>query len=121
MPQIAIEYSSNLAGTIDAEAIGRAVHAALVEHAGADLANCKTRLVRLDHYLIGDGDAKRAMIHADVRILPGRSDDQKRRLGQAVLETLQRSVADISGFDLQLTVEVRELDGSNYHKLWIRE
>jgi 5-carboxymethyl-2-hydroxymuconate isomerase len=115
MPQAEIEYSANLADAFEAEAFARVVHEALVEHAGADLLNCKTRLSRLSDYLIGDGAAERAMVHAELRILPGRSAEQKRALGEAVLTALESAAADIAGFDIQLTVEVREL-GPDYLK-----
>ena len=115
MPQVEIEYSANLDDAFDAEGFARAVHAALVEHAGADLLNCKTRLSPLAHHLIGDGAAERAMVHADLRILPGRSEAQKRALGEAVLASLEAAASGATGFDIQLTVEVREL-GALYFK-----
>jgi 5-carboxymethyl-2-hydroxymuconate isomerase len=91
------------------------VHDALVEHAEAELLNCTTRLSALPRYLIGDGADERAMVHADLRILPGRSEEQKRALGEAVLAALEVAVSGASGFDVQLTVEVREL-GTHYLK-----
>jgi len=115
VPQVEIEYSANLGDAFDASAFAQAVHAALVEHADADLLNCKTRLSRLPSYLIGDGSAERAMVHADLRILPGRTEEQKRALADAVLSALERAAAGAAGFDVQLTVEVREL-GPHYLK-----
>ncbi len=116
MPQTEIEYSASLGAVFDARRLAGAVHEALVEHAAAELPNCKTRLTELADYLIGDGAPERAMVHVDLRILPGRNDEQKRQLGEAVLGALGEAVAGVSGLDLQLTVEVRELDGANYHK-----
>ncbi len=116
MPQIEIEYSANLGAVFDGRRLAGAVHAALVEHAAAELPNCKTRLTELANYLIGDGAPERAMVHVDLRILPGRNDEQKRQLGEAVLGALGAAVAGASALELQLTVEVRELDGANYHK-----
>ena len=115
MPQVEIEYSANLEDGFDAERFARTVHEALVEHADADLLNCKTRLSSIPHYLIGDGAPGRAMVHTDLRILPGRSTEQKRALGEAVLAGLESAARDIGGFDIQLTVEVREL-GPDYLK-----
>ncbi len=116
MPQITIEFSANLGTAFAAPAFARQLHGRLVEHADAALANCKTRLVRHDGFLIGDGDPGAAMVHVDLRVLPGRSEDQKRRLGEAVLADLAAAVGGATGFDIQLTVEVRELDGAHYHK-----
>ncbi len=116
MPQVNIEYSANAASQLDLQAIARGVHQRLMEHAGATLAACKTRLTRLDAFLIGDGDPRNAMVHVDLRILPGRTDAQKLALGQSVSTLLQEAAAEVTGLQLQLTVEVRELDGPNYHK-----
>ena len=116
MPQISIEYTANIGSGFDAQGFARTVHDLLVEHADASLANCKTRLVEHERFLIGDGSPRNAMIHLDLRILPGRSDEQKRRLGEAAIAALEAATADAADLDLQLTVEVRELDGSNYHK-----
>jgi 5-carboxymethyl-2-hydroxymuconate isomerase len=115
MPQVSIEHSDNLGSAFDAAGFARAVHGLLVAHADAELANCKTRLVE-HKVVIGDGKPSNAMVHVDLRVLPGRSDAQKRQLGSEVLAALEKAMSALSGFDLQLTVEVRELDGANYHK-----
>ena len=115
MPQITIEYSGNIGTGFDAPAFAATVHALLVEHADAALFNCKTRLIEHQRFLIGDGSPANAMIHVDLRILPGRSDAQKRALGEAVIAELEKAV-ETKGLDLQLTTEVRELDAANYHK-----
>lgn len=120
MPQISIEYSANLDAAFDPRQFAARVHEALVEHAAAELLNCKTRLVRLGDHLIGDGAGERAMVHVDLRILPGRDPEQKRRLGETVLARLEEAVAGARDLDAQLTVEVRELDGANYHKRRVR-
>ena len=116
MPQLSIEYSANLGDAFDAPAFARALHEKLVAHADAELANCKTRIVKLQDFLIGDGAPENGMVHVDMRILPGRSEDQKRSLGEAVILALDKSASGAAGFDIQLTVEVGELDGANYHK-----
>jgi 5-carboxymethyl-2-hydroxymuconate isomerase len=115
VPQIAIEYSRNLADAFDAGALAKAVHRLIAETIDTDLGNCKTRLVALDDYLIGDGSPQEAMVHVDLRILSGRSDAQKKALGEAVLEAAHGCIGPHS-LRIQVTVEVRELDRANYHK-----
>ncbi|HEX8363857.1 MAG TPA: 5-carboxymethyl-2-hydroxymuconate Delta-isomerase [Allosphingosinicella sp.] len=116
MPQITIEYSANLDGRFDARGFASKLHGHLVAHADAQIESCKTRLVRLDEVVIGAGEPHGAMIHADVRILTGRSDQQKRLLGEAAIQSLEDAVSGAEGLEVQLTVEVRELDRANYHK-----
>jgi 5-carboxymethyl-2-hydroxymuconate isomerase len=116
MPQIKLEYSASLSAGFDARAFAGAIHAIVVEIAGADLGSCKTRLVPLDDHVIGDGSADHTMIHVDLRILPGRTEDQKTRLGEAVLAAAVAAIDKPAHLQLQVTVEVRELDRAHYHK-----
>ena len=115
MPQIAIEYSGNLGASFDVRALAAEVHRLIAATVDTDLANCKTRLIALDRYLIGDGSPQEAMVHVDLRILSGRTDEQKKALGESVLAAALGCIGDHS-LRIQVTVEVRELDRANYHK-----
>jgi len=119
VPQIRIEYSSNLAAAFDARAFALRLHDLLPGLVGTELRSCKTRLVELDRFVIGDGSADQAMVHLDLRILSGRTDEQKRALGEAAMAALAQAVRKPESLNLQLTVEVRELDRDNYHKQYL--
>jgi len=116
VPQITIEYSANAASAFDARAYALRVHDLLVEHVETELPSCKTRLVEHPSTVIGDGAAASGMIHVDLRILSGRTADQKKRLGETAFAALEAAVRKQDGVDLQLTLEVRELDRENYYK-----
>jgi 5-carboxymethyl-2-hydroxymuconate isomerase len=116
MPQVSIEYSANLAAAFDPRAFAMRVHEHLVATVDTDLESCKTRLIQQDA-IIGDGSPSNAMVHVDLRILSGRTPEQKTQLGKTVFASLQNAVKKPDGADLQLTVEVRELDRGNYHKV----
>ena len=116
MPQITLEYSANLDEAFDARALALRVHEALVAHADAQPGACKTRLVRHEAVVIGDGGTGEAMVHLDLRILTGRSDAQKQALGEAAIALLEAAIRPPAGVRAQLTCEVRELDRANYHK-----
>ena len=117
MPQVRIEYSGNLEDGFDARRFALRVHDHLMSVAGADLASCKTRLIRLDDVVIADGSDGQGLIHVDLRILSGRTDEQKRELGAAVMRSLQQEFAKPGGLEVQLTVEVRDMDRDFYHKV----
>ena len=116
MPQIRVEYSANLGTAFNARAFVGAMHDRVVEIVGSELAACKTRLVALDNWYIGDGAEDHAMIHVDLRILSGRADEQKTRLGEAVLAAAVAATDKPPHLKLQITVEVGELDRDHYHK-----
>jgi 5-carboxymethyl-2-hydroxymuconate isomerase len=116
VPQISIEYSSNLGGSFDARGLAARVHELVAATVDTELANCKTRIIELSQFVIGDGGEDQAMIHVDIRILSGRPEATKRQLGEKVMAALQGMAAKPPELKVQLTVEVRELDRENYHK-----
>ena len=117
MPQVRIEFSGNLKDGFDARGFALEVHEHLASIADADPASCKTRLIRRDDVVIGHGSPDRALIHVDLRILSGRSAEQKRALGAAVMRSLEQAFDKPPGMDVQLTVEVGEMDRDFYQKV----
>lgn len=117
MPQVRIEYSGNLGTAFSARRFAGQIHEHLAAIALAEPASCKTRLVELTDVIIGDGSDRNGMIHVDLRILSGRTDQQKRQLGEAVMRSLREAVQKPDGVDLQLTVEVRDMARDHYHKV----
>ncbi len=115
MPQITLEFSSRL-DQADWRAVAVDVHAACVDIAQAKLSTCKTRLVRLEHVVIADGAPDQAMAHCEIRLLPGRTPEQKSRLSDRTLEHLQSALSEHPG-PLSISCEVLELDGGTYRKV----
>ena len=79
MPQITLEHSTHFDAT-DWRALALEIHRLCVETVGATLPACKTRIVRCDRLIIADGDPDQAMVHCDLRILSGRTQEQKTAL-----------------------------------------
>src|SRR5687767_11968900 len=97
MPQIAIEYSGNLAAAFDPHALALRIHALIAATIDTELGNCKTRIVEIDRWAIGDGAPNLAMLHVDLRILSGRTAEQKTRLGEAVLAVAAEALGEPQG------------------------
>nr|WP_313416694.1 isomerase [Brevundimonas diminuta] len=114
MPQITLEHSTHFDAT-DWRALALEIHRLCVETVGATLPACKTRIVRCDRLIIADGDPDQAMVHCDLRILSGRTQDQKTALGEAVQAALLARVAPYDG-PRQISVEIGNLDHDNYRK-----
>lgn len=115
MPQITLEHSTHFDAT-DWRALALEVHRLCVEVVGATTQSCKTRIVRCDRLIIADGDPAQAMVHGDLRILTGRTQEQKTALGDAVLAALQAGLSSYDG-PRQISVEIGNLDRDNYHKV----
>jgi 5-carboxymethyl-2-hydroxymuconate isomerase len=114
MPHITLECTGNIAGSVDGRALAKAVHATVVDVAGGRAGGCKTRIVVHDTYVIADGSDHYAMLHAEISLLSGRTPETKRRLSEAVLRLLREHTAPAPQFEVQFSVDVRDLDRESY-------
>ncbi|MFF5160100.1 5-carboxymethyl-2-hydroxymuconate Delta-isomerase [Streptomyces sp. NPDC000348] len=112
MPQITVDYSGPLADGFDRPAFARDLHGAVVEIAAAKPPACKTRFRRTEDVVVGPDTDGHALVHVHIAMLPGRSDETKARLTEAVLELLRQYVKPAGGLVLHASAEVRDLDAS---------
>lgn len=116
MPHLTVEYSSNLADFPKAEvlqALNQAVAASPEIQNESDL---KTRLVALDSFEIGTAPASRAFVHAQLRLLSGRTPEAKKDLGERIAGVLRRLTPRPAGLMVQLSVEMVDMDRASYVK-----
>ncbi len=117
MPQITLEYTGNLDQPLDPPALLAEVHQVLAESGRVRLDNLKSRVVRLDHFRVGDGDTRHAFVHLEVRLLAGRTPAWKQAIGRDLLELLKAHFTpSLVQFDLQLAVEMQDIQRDNYFK-----
>lgn len=107
MPHLIIEYSKESATDGQAAALVDAVHEAAMDSGLFESSHIKTRAIALAHYRSGTGGP---FIHAQLRIKPGRNEEQKKILSESVLAAIrsQELYSDV------ITVEVVEMDGYSY-------
>lgn len=117
MPQITLEHSPHFDGT-DWRTLALTIHQHCVEQVAATLPACKTRIVRAENVIINDGNPDEAFVHCDLRILTGRTQEQKTALGQAVHAALLAGLKPYAG-PAQVSVEIGNLDKPNYIKATI--
>lgn len=111
MPHIVVDFSDPLPGSFDRRAFALELHELTAEMIDTTVGSCKTRFRRVEEAIIADGASGHALIHAELAILPGRSDESKSRLSLAVLELVERHTAT-AGTVVHASVEVRDLDES---------
>ena len=84
MPHLTIEYSANLPHYPEAETL-TALNATLCAHPQVqDEADLKTRFIVADSFEIGIAPANRAFVHAQLRLLAGRTPEATEPIGTAV-------------------------------------
>jgi 5-carboxymethyl-2-hydroxymuconate isomerase len=118
MPIITFEYSSNL--TIDKKirTFLLETHQILVDEIKTDLRTCRSTILKCENYVIADDDPKNAFIVLSIRMLPGRTEETKNRLGEIVLQKIHRDFSEtIAKFDTQIRVALTETDKNHYYGL----
>ncbi len=117
MPQIRLEGSPVLLDTVDIQTMLTEVHAAIVRIAAAKLADCKTLVLDARSDRIGDTPATEAMLHLEIRLLPGRDLATKQALGAAVTEIMAAAAKPHqNGRTVQVTAEILEFARETYAK-----
>ncbi|MEU7388203.1 5-carboxymethyl-2-hydroxymuconate Delta-isomerase [Streptomyces tanashiensis] len=106
MPQITVDYSAPL----DRRGFARALHPLVVETVDTTLDACKTRFREVEELVVGDGAADDVVVHVEIALLSGRTDEVKARLADAVLDLLPAHLKSTEG--VRLSVEIRDLEAS---------
>ncbi|CAM5552968.1 5-carboxymethyl-2-hydroxymuconate Delta-isomerase [Streptomyces tanashiensis] len=106
MPQITVDYSAPL----DRRGFARALHPLVVETVDTTLDACKTRFREVEELVVGDGAADDVVVHVEIALLSGRTDEVKARLADAVLDLLPDHLKATEG--VRLSVEIRDLEAS---------
>jgi 5-carboxymethyl-2-hydroxymuconate isomerase len=111
MPHFTMDYSSNLDGKVDFDALCRVVHSEILGSGLFEVGAVRVRAIRCEAYAIADLLAENAFIAMSFRIGKGRSDDEKKRTGDAIFSAVTRHLSTL--FETQhfaLTLEIREID-----------
>lgn len=116
MPHLNIEYSSNLTGFPQSQ-IRRELNQAVTSSPEVlDEADLKTRIVAIDNFEIGTAPSARAFVHAQLRLLAGRTPEAKKDLSERIAAVLRRLTPKPEGVLVQLSVEIVDMDRYSYVK-----
>ncbi|WP_052442515.1 5-carboxymethyl-2-hydroxymuconate Delta-isomerase [Streptacidiphilus neutrinimicus] len=115
MPHLVLEYSGNIRDAVDPERLFRELHRALAPIGGFRPQDFKSRAVRMDQYLVGDGSREQSFVNLDLRTFAGKNPETTAALSEAALRvladafpgTLRETACDIS-------VQVTLLDRPSY-------
>ncbi len=107
MPHIIVEYT----GDIKDEMLG-ALHSNLAAQDTINLAAIKTRALKVERAIIGDG-AHAHFVHITVKLLSGRPETLRQKIG-ADLQAI--ALEHINAETTALSIEVAEMDPATYVK-----
>lgn len=110
MPHAILHHSDLGTLGITPESLADAVFNGLEASELFDANDIKVRIVPVTHFRNGRNDY--SFIHADVRIMPGRTREQKAAMADMVLAAVKALDTDVAS----VTVEVFDIDRATYAK-----
>lgn len=116
MPHLTVEYSANLPDYPEAQALAELNAAVCASPEVLDEADLKSRFVRNASFHVGTVASGRGFVHAQLRLLSGRSPEAKQDLAARVAEVLRRLTPRPAGVMVQLSVEIVDMDRPSYVK-----
>jgi 5-carboxymethyl-2-hydroxymuconate isomerase len=111
MPHVIVEYSANIEADLSPDRLVDEIHRAATTSGIAEPVAVRTRLMRREHYRVGDGSPENAFVHIDVRGRKGRTLEQKKAMVQTIYDQANKTLDHVfKARPLALTVEFHEID-----------
>ena len=117
MPQITLEYTSNVKDAVQFNALFLELHQTLHAVCGVDIENCKSRAIKQDHYFTGVGGDEKGFVCVQILLLQGRSLEVRQKIGNDVLALVKRFYPkSIANLNMQITIKVDDIIRDLYFK-----
>jgi 5-carboxymethyl-2-hydroxymuconate isomerase len=111
MPHLTVEYSANLEGRTDLDALCTALLETVLATGLFEVGAIRVRALRADHYAVADRVPENAFIDLNFRIGKGRSAEEKKHTGEALFATASKLLTPLFETPhFALSLEIREID-----------
>ncbi|MCE6078029.1 5-carboxymethyl-2-hydroxymuconate isomerase [Agrobacterium vitis] len=111
MPHFNIEYSSNLDGRVDFDALCGRILDELLATGLFEIGAVRVRAFRAEAYAIADRLPENTFIDMSFRVGVGRSAEDKKRVGERIFAVVTEELATLFETPhFALTLEIREID-----------
>ena len=115
MPQISLEYSSNIVEKDKIKTLFPPLHEFLSQSLPTKISSCKSRVYECETFVLGDGSFRNAFIHMQISIMPGRTFEVLDQIGKELILRLNEFFeVSHKTLNLELTLEIRELKKTYY-------
>jgi 5-carboxymethyl-2-hydroxymuconate isomerase len=115
MPHCILEHSANVLDPVEMREVLLDVNRALIATGAFTPGDIKSRAVRHEEVVIGDGEPDRSFVTLNVQILVGRSEEFRTDLSRELLAVLERHFPrTLAGTRCSLTVQVNEMERASY-------
>jgi 5-carboxymethyl-2-hydroxymuconate isomerase len=110
MPHCVIEYSRDVAGQIEIEALLDAVHLGAMDSDLFPEYDIKTRALGYEYHRTGQ--TRDSFVHVALHLLSGRGDEQKSMLSECVLTRIEPLLPRV----VSVSVEIYDIHRESYRK-----
>lgn len=111
MPHFTLEYSANLDGKVDFDALCRVILKTALGTGLFELGAPRVRAFRAEHYAIADDLPENAFIDMQLRMGAGRSAEDKKAAGEAIFAAVTGHLSTLFATPhFALSLEIREID-----------
>ena len=119
MPQVRLEYSSNLDSQFNPERTLLRLNEALIDSGLFNEVDVKSRIIRCERFLIGRSAEDHAFVHLQIIILSGRDIATKAGLSARMLIALRDCFEPLAGVKTQLGVQILDNERETYSKEFV--
>jgi 5-carboxymethyl-2-hydroxymuconate isomerase len=118
MPHFIVEYTANIKAEADIPKLLAKANAILIAQDGIfPIGGIRSRAIELHDYSIADGQADYAFVHCNLKIGAGRTEAQKKKVGDELFAAIQAHFADLFAKRyLALSLELNEFSESGTYK-----
>lgn len=117
MPQLILEFSSNILEKNNLTSLFQECHTLLEDILPTDINSCKSRAIEPRNYCIGNADPSNAFVRISLKILPGRSIDTLNNTGEKLMALFKNYFSlSLKQLKVQITLEIMELQ-KTYFKI----
>lgn len=118
MPHCIIEYSDNVVDPVDLKQFMLEINDYLASTGYFKLNDIKTRVLKSEQYVIGDGDPIRTFVTVNLLILSGRDDTVKKELSDGLLKILEKHYPKtVATTKASLTVQITDMHKGSYGRI----
>lgn len=116
MPHLYIEYTSNIKEEADIPGLLQRVNHTLLSHKDIiPIGGLRSRAIELTDYLVADGTADDAFVHATLKLGKGRTEEDKKAVCDDLFSTIQEHFTDLFGRRyLALSMELYEFQAPTW-------
>lgn len=113
IPHFTFEYSANIEQQVDLKGLTRLILQTALDTGFFEIGAVRVRGIRCDVYTVADDLPENAFIDLSLRLGQGRSQTDKKAIGDAIFAALQEYLAEsLAQPHFALSFEIREIEAS---------